>query len=485
MIMRTLHRLLVSSACLLLVTGCASYRNKSLDHRLQVFESPALRLDGLKSVQSREGQNPGIALALAVSGGGHRAANFATGILLGMESAPLPGTGRSMLQEIDYFSTVSGGGFASGAYLAALHDHIKNNSAADFSLRDALLANKERMLYDLRRDYQTSVLVQWLHPSCFGYRDAGDLMERRFDGYLLGSRYRTDGSSLLLGDIFKPTGSPDPVRLPYWIANATLYENGARFMFTPAFIKHYRIDRYTHNMRFHNLNGNPLSLPTAVGMKASASFPVLFPATTFTCNPEEDKLNPYLHLVDGGLTDNNGVKTALELLRNDPAPRKILLVIDAYAKSAHPYSSYRTSPDGAGVAFRIMNMGLDAEHARLREGVSRQAAENNVEVRFLGFDQLKPVLQESISDLKAEIGAMRKQRTEGLTRRLRRELDWTLRKKQLELETVESESANLYEDARNVATSLNITRGEQSVLLKTGQAVINRNKSDLTDLLKQ
>jgi hypothetical protein len=482
--MRNLHRLIVSSACLLLLTGCASYRNKNLDHRLQVFESPELRLKGVKNVQSREGQNPDIALALAISGGGHRAANFATGILLGMESTPLPGSGRDMLQEVDYFSTVSGGGFASGAYLAALHDHIKSNSSEDFSLREALLANKERGLYNLRRDYQTSMLVQWIHPSCFGYRDAGNLMERRFDHYLLGSKYRSDGSSLLLGDIFKRASSPDPVRLPYWIANATVYENGARFMFAPEFIAHYRIDRYTHKMRYHNLKGDPLSLPAAVGMKASASFPVLFPATTFTCTPEEDKLNPYLHLIDGGMTDNTGVKTALELLRNDAAPRKILLVIDAYAKNAHPYSSYRTSPDGAGVAFRIMKIGLDAEHLRLRKEVSRQASENSIEVRFLGFDQLKPVLQESISDLKTEIAAMRKERTEALSRRLRREMDWALRKKRLELETVESESENLYEDARNVATTLSITKAEQSVLLKTGQAVINRNKSDLTDLLK-
>lgn len=482
--MHTLNRLIVSSACLLLVAGCASYRNTSLDQRLQVPRSPELRLAGLKSVQSREGQNPDIALVLAISGGGHRAANFATGILLGMESTPVPGSDRNLLQEIDYFSTVSGGGCASGAYLAALYDHIETSPAEDFSLRDALLANKERMLHNLRRDYQTSVLVQWLHPSCFGYRDAGDLIERRLDHYLLGSKYRSGGNSLVLGDIFKPTGSPDPVSLPYWIANATVYENGARFMFTPEFIAHYRIDRYTHKMRYHNLKGDPLTLPAAVGMKASASFPVLFPATTFTCTPEQDQLNPYLHLVDGGLTDNIGVKTAFELLRNDSASRKILLVVDAYGKSAHPYSSYRTSPDGAGVAFRIMKIGLDAEHLRLRKEVSRQAAENNIDVRFLGFDQLKPVLQENISDLKTEIATMRKQRTEALSRRLRREIDWTLRKKKLELETVESESANLYEDARSVATTLSITRGEQSVLLKTGQAVIDRNRSDLIDLLK-
>lgn len=482
--MRIPYRLLISIACLLLVAGCASYRDTSLDHRLPAFDSPVLQLEGLKSVQTRSGQNPDVALALAISGGGHRAANFATGILLGMESISLPGSDRNVLQEVDYFSTASGGGFAAGSYLAALHDHIDSNSTEAFSFRGSLLAGKERGLRNLRRDYQTSMLTQWIHPSCIGFRDAGDLVESRFDKYLLRSAYRDDGSSLVLGDVFKPEESADPVRLPYWIANATVYESGARFMFAPEFISGYRIVRYTHNMRYRDVNGDPLSMPLAVGMRASAAFPVIFPATTFACEPVEDKLNPYLHLVDGGLSDNIGVKSAMELLRNESASRKILLVVDAYARSEHPYSCYRQSPDGAGVAFRVMNMGLDAEHVRLREEVMRQAEELGVEVRFLGFDQLKPVLEESISDLKGEIATMRKQKTKALNRRMRREMDLTLQKKQLDLDAAESEFTSLYEDSRNVATSLYISRGQQSVLLKAGQAVINRNKPDLVDLLK-
>jgi len=250
-------------------------------------------------------------------------------------------------------------------------------------------------------------------------------------------------------------------------------------MFAPEFIEHYRLDRYVHNMKYYTVENNPLSLPLSIGMKASASFPVVFPATTITCKPERDKLNPYLHLVDGGLTDNLGVQSAIELLAADPAARKILIVIDAYAKSGHPYSAYRASPDGASVAYRIMKMGLDSEHVQLRHDVEQKAGQENINVRFFGFDQLKPAMQEATKDIKAEISAMRKKQRESISRRLRRELEYSLRAKRTELDAIQTEAGNAYDDASAVATSLSISRGEQAVLLRAGKAIVSQDKPSL------
>ncbi len=476
---------IIFAACWFLLTGCASYRNTALDHRIPDFVSPELKLAGLKSVQSRKEQDPELAFAMAMSGGGHRAANLAAGVLIGLESVAVPGKQRNALEEVDYFSTVSGGGFAAGSYIAARFDHESANTTDRFSFVEALQEDKGRRLKDLRRDYQGSMLTQWIHWKCLGFRDGGDLLQSKLDRNVLGSRHRTDKRSLKLGDVFKPAGSQEEVTLPYWITNATVYENGARFMFTPEFIAGYGIDRYVHNMKYCELEGDPLSLPLASGMRASASFPVVFPAATFKCLPREDKLNPYLHLLDGGLTDNLGVLSALELLEQDPAKRKLLVVVDAYTRSGHPYSAHRATPSGAGVAFRIMRIGLDSKHSSLARDTSEAAGAAEVHAVILGFDQLRPAIDETISDVKSELSAMRSRRLRAANRRMRRELELALAGKEKELESAEKAAEWMYQDASAVATSLSITKGEQSVLLRAGRALVERNRDELLRVLSR
>ena len=78
---------------------------------------PCMRM--YRSVQDRPSQDPEMAVAVAISGGGYRAANFGLGVLLALEKLPMP-SGQNVLSEVDYFSTVSGGGFPVGAYIASL-----------------------------------------------------------------------------------------------------------------------------------------------------------------------------------------------------------------------------------------------------------------------------------------------------------------------------------------------------------------------------
>lgn len=66
---------------------------------------------------SAAGRNANLGLAL--SGGGIRSAAFAMGVMRGLSDTPSPeGDGRSMLDRIGYLSTVSGGGYAGGWYVA-------------------------------------------------------------------------------------------------------------------------------------------------------------------------------------------------------------------------------------------------------------------------------------------------------------------------------------------------------------------------------
>jgi predicted acylesterase/phospholipase RssA len=429
------------------VVGCSSLRDVSRDHLLPIEDPPTVQLDAYRSVQDRDdGQDPELAVAAAMSGGGHRAANFAMGVLLALESFEADADAFDLLKEIDYLSTVSGGGFAAGVYMATLHDHLQlPGGRTGYSLAHALRRDRGRLQVNLERDYHDTVFGGLLCLRCLGSADAGDIFERKLDRYVLGAKYRDAKRSLTLRDVFRPAGSTEAVRLPYWVANATVYENGARFQFTPDMLSRYSVIGYTHHLKKRELDAACYDLPLAVGLKASASFPVAFPATTLRCAPVADTLNPYLHLMDGGLVDNMGYRTAIELLRQDRAKRKVLLIIDAYKGGSRPHSHREHSPAGTQVGYRIMNIALDSDHNRLDANIcsllpaSDAVGQTPIEVITLSFDSLRPA--PGRQDTAAMIA--------------------------------------LYHEARAVATSLNITRREQQLLMDAGRAAVAAQRDEL------
>ncbi|PBJ12870.1 hypothetical protein [Flavobacterium sp. ACN6] len=88
---------------------------------------PAINLSEYKSVQERDSrfQNPNIALGVGISGGGSRAQFFSMGVLLGLEEVQEESSKRNFLNEIDYFSTVSGGCYSAGYYLTILKNKLQ------------------------------------------------------------------------------------------------------------------------------------------------------------------------------------------------------------------------------------------------------------------------------------------------------------------------------------------------------------------------
>ncbi|MDA0990923.1 MAG: patatin-like phospholipase family protein [Verrucomicrobia bacterium] len=486
------HRRSIIVLVALWVSGCATRRDTRLDHRLPLEPRPVLDLSRYESVQQRsDGQTPTLAVAAAISGGGHRAGNFAIGVMRALEDFAHADSTNDILREIDYFSTVSGGGFAAGTYIASLHDHLATTGGhrEGYSLAQALQADGRRLRKHLIRDYQSTIFGSLFCVRCLGTMDAGDLFERKIDRQVLGSAQRHNRRSLTLGDVYRARGSGLPVTLPYWAANATVYENGVRFPFTPDVLEQYRVTTYSHLLRMHQLSDDPFGMPLAVGAKASASFPVAFPATTLGCDAAADPLNPYLHLMDGGLADNMGYRTAIDFLRQDRAPHKVLLIIDAYKGNAHPRSSDARSPSSADAAYRIMKISLDADHGkmdreleRLIQLASRDTDAEPISVITLSFDELKPMLKAHVERLKAELAALRRQRSQAVSRRIRRQLDAILQRQDEQLQSAEN-AYDLYDDARAIGTSLNITLGEQQLLFEAGAAAVRQQADRIADLI--
>jgi hypothetical protein len=276
---------IVAVAYLLILTGCASkprrYRSEIHPYQTEPFQENSIDLSQYKSPQMRvSGQDPNTAFAIAISGGGHRATNFGTGVLIELEKITNATAGKSnALNEIDYFSTVSGGGLAAAAYISSLHDHIFFNPDNDqnipkYSFADIILNGDHSSHQDhasspycvsdpMLKDHLSHGYHKDLLDGLFAWTGAtrGEFLERAFDNEILGRRWRkakllnshgklTRTPSLTLGDVFISRTEIDrSVTVPYWITNATVYENGSIFPFTPDFLKLYMISGYMHRLK--------------------------------------------------------------------------------------------------------------------------------------------------------------------------------------------------------------------------------------------
>ncbi len=431
----------IAAVAALALPGCATQDPTTLigPCRGERFQECPISLGEYKPVQQRLGrQDPELAVAVAISGGGHRAGNFGIGVLLGLEELRRPSKaggasdnsngGANGLTEIDYLSTVSGGGLCAAAYVSSLRDYqLFGGSPDGYSLAGALAGKGDKTPLaeqatdpDLRANLQYNYVDEIIRGALTivtAWRcHRGDFLENSFDDRILGRLWRTRklgasrppgpagatrDASLRLSDVFVPLEDANrPVRLPYWAANAATYENAAIFPFTPEHLRLYDIRGYTHRLmlvrRDDDANAGAgekafaYEAPLAVGLTASGTFPVLIPACTLQSGM--DPANPYLHLVDGGLADTFGTMTAIRMLRQDKAPRKVLIVIDAFNGPLTPFSKYDNAPAAIATAFRMATAFLDAWRARYREVITGLCSSRNpptdIRVIFLSFDDL-------------------------------------------------------------------------------------------------
>ena len=423
-----------------LLAGCKTRNKASLIYPVcgLMYEECSPEMSTYKSVQLRgNGQDPNLALVVAASGGGHRAANFTAGVMLGLEETANHDSSRcNILSQVDYFSTVSGGGFAIAVYVSSLHDHLYfNGTSDDYSFAAVLRYPPEdyqpvkcqsgcqsteppddeltdpcirRHLQGFYSDFLKDFFQEILFGLTLGTLGKSCQLEQAIDNELLGYCWRksklesscseeTPDATLTFNDVFvRKDDSNTQINLPYWVANATAYENGAIFAFTPDYFKLYDINGYKHRSKKHRYDCSKddydefiWRVPLSLGVTASGNFPVLVPATTL--NSDMDPNNPYLHLLDGGMADNLGVMTALRMLEKEPDKaviKKVLIVVDAYQGNFAPFSKIEYSPLIANTALRAMDISLDSWHGRHREIVRRLCEVRDIEVVFLGFDDL-------------------------------------------------------------------------------------------------
>jgi NTE family protein len=261
-------------------------------------------------------------LILAFSGGGTRAAALAYGVLQHLAKTPIAGGRRSLLDEVDVISSVSGGSF----------------TAAFFAL-NGLAALPDFEARFLRQDVERALLKEALFNPYNWWR----LLSPTFSRIDLAAEYYDkhifDGRTY--ADLLKRR------QRPYLVVNATEMDLGARFDFTQE--------------RFDPICSDLQAVTIGRAVAASSAFPVLLTPITLrnysgTCGYQELEwvanalgdyavnqrryrsavelreyvggARPYLQLMDGGIADNIGLRAVLHALSSTDGEFSVLRLMN-------------------------------------------------------------------------------------------------------------------------------------------------------------
>jgi len=351
--------LLILSFVALTAAACAHYpANQPLQQ-----PSPAMPYEFSRFNQPPDADETFVVLTF--SGGGTRAACLSYGVLKALKNIRLPGTSRTVLEEVDVISTVSGGSFT-GAYYALFGDRIFADFEAKF----------------LKRNIQGELAGKVANP---------------YNWFRLASPYfsRIDLAAELYDKTIFEAATFDVLARratrPFLIINATNLFQGARFEFTES--------------QFWYLGSDIGSYPVSRAVAASSAFPFLlspislvnYPKPQGYAIPEKDlnaledywnnkrsyynvynkyiyaepggsKVHPYLHLMDGGLADNIGLRAIYDLFVRGDIRSKInsgkikrFLAIVVNAKTDKPADiDKKESPPGLlTVGFKTATLSLD------------------------------------------------------------------------------------------------------------------------------
>jgi NTE family protein len=354
-------------ALLLLLGGCATRPiNPPIS---QTDPSTGYRFE-TRQAKANEGKDSLVILAF--SGGGTRAAAFSYGVLEYLrktEIAGPKGEKARLLDFVDVITGVSGGSFTALAY--ALYG-------------DRLFAEYEQRF--LKRDVQGEIIARSLSPANWGNLlstgwGRSELAAQLYDEILF--------NGATFGDLDRGKG-------PLIMASATDISTGSRFVF----------GQRVFDIICSDLNAVPLSRAAA----ASSAVPVVLSPVTInnyggTCNtitpgwvkPFLDSANPprpaarairtleaeqafgdgvrrpYLHLVDGGVSDNVGMRAVLDSLEIlqalheagrptplDSARRIVVFIVNSLSSPATTWDQSEAPPGTVDILLKAAGTPIDA-----------------------------------------------------------------------------------------------------------------------------
>jgi NTE family protein len=297
------RRMLLVALLLSTLFGCASWTpaNQSLDRADPQY--------GYRPNLPEQHRDSGsVNITLAFSGGGTRAAALAYGVMeeLRATEVVVDGERKPLVDEVDSISGVSGGSFPA-AYYGLYGDRIFEDFEANF----------------LKRNVQGALIRQIFAPKNF-FR----LMTPATSRSELASQYYDE--HLFHGATFRDLREAHGPRI---YINATDLSHGNRFTFTQgqfdvicSDLDEFRISRAVASSSAVPGLLSPITLENHAGecgyqtsdvveeaLASRHSDPRRYRAAKTYSDYQDDAKRPYIHLVDGGISDNLGLRASLEM----------------------------------------------------------------------------------------------------------------------------------------------------------------------------
>ncbi|WP_375750525.1 patatin-like phospholipase family protein [Vibrio sp. HN007] len=341
-------RILLLALTVFIVIGCSD--NSSVDN---VPISDSMGKKAYSFENSVKMLNDGkYTIVIAMSGGGTRAAALSYGVLQALQKQAHPLLQQSnLLNEVDVMSAVSGGSFTA-AYYGLYGDRI----FSDY---------EERFLYhDVGGDLTTRFFnpLSWFSNQGLTEKAIGYYQKQLF-GDATFADFQREGSPLI---ILNASDLGNGVRfsflqeyfdfvcsdlLDYPVANAVTASSAVPVLFSPVVLKNYDTCEIDDSFLMRDLDAlPPITRDTLKGLSSYG---------------KKDKRR-YIHLVDGGITDNlgllslydiadlgNGRMEFLEQTKEQILPHYVIISIDASAK---PETDLESSPVPPGISETISAM---------------------------------------------------------------------------------------------------------------------------------
>jgi NTE family protein len=264
-------------------------------------------------------QNDSNFVGIAISGGGSRSAVFSAAVFFEIER-------YGILQQADVLSAVSGGTLTAAYYTLSCNSREgPPQCPPTVEVPPRFIWNQEDVFSKLEKNFIGRWVLNWFWPdnifrNWFTYYDRSDIMAETFADNLFDNS-NLGGEGFRFQDL-------NPQR-PYLIINATnntRTKNGElAFAFTQE--------------KFAGIGSSLDQYPIANAVMASSAFPAVFNYTTLKNYNEGN--HSYIHLYDGGTSDNLGLKAIknvfaevnlpFELIRNTKV-KVLIFLIDAYTK---------------------------------------------------------------------------------------------------------------------------------------------------------
>lgn len=294
-----------------------------------------------KRLQNQSNKNEKTLVIVCASGGGIQASGWAVQVLKGLQEE----LGNKFIQAIGFISSVSGGSVGTMYYLDRFNqtENPQNDTAQknlDNIFNSATANSLDAVGWGLAYPDLCRVIGLPFIPELFNKLNPSMPLDR--------------GIALEI-DWQNQTANPDQTKtlldwrkqinkgeIPIPIFNATLVEDGRRFLISPMTF----VNSKTNNSNFIDFNtlyqNKDINLTTA--SRLSATFPYVSPISRNEGdNNNEDNKPQIFHIADGGFFDNSGVVTMVEWVdqflhkqgNKDIGLKNILFVeINAFPKSA-------------------------------------------------------------------------------------------------------------------------------------------------------